>query len=122
MAHDFQQSVVDMLAPYQDRTKSGRKCNYAIWSYIGLLMVSSWVKLAGNTSPIFLWTLWSPCRNAETVFNGSLYSAKEMFRDLGIYDFNSCALHREVSHHEFFAKKPSLGQHSCSLGQALITI
>jgi len=54
--HGFQQSVVVLLAPYQDGTKQGRRCNHATCSLVDLWAAFLWVWPAQPASPNFCGT------------------------------------------------------------------
>jgi len=96
-SYGFQQSLRILLVSHHDGTKSGRTCcNHTT------LTTSPWVQPAGFASPIFPGAYWSHGRTI--VAEISLFG--DVTRHLELCEFHSCALCREVSRCELFAKTP----------------
>jgi len=57
--HRFQPPLIVLLAPHQDRTKQGRRCNHSTWFLVDLWIAFAWMQPTGFAPSIFLEAFWS---------------------------------------------------------------
>ena len=95
--HGQQQSQIVLLAPHQNGTKQGRKCNHSTWSLDDLLVALSWVYPARLASPIFSEAFRTGGQNYNVP---GISRFGEVVRHSALCEFLGCALCHEVSHRE----------------------
>ena len=83
----FQKLLIAHLAPNQDGTKQGRRCNHAIWSLVEIYATFPWVQPAGFTSPIFPGA--SRCRAIVAAWDLFIWRSDWTFK---VFEVHSCAL------------------------------
>jgi len=86
--HGQQQFKIILMAPHQDGSRF-------IWSLDALWVTFPWVLRAGLASPVFHGAFWTHGRT--NVAGISRFG--EVGRHSGLFEFRSCALCHEVSHH-----------------------
>jgi len=90
--HGQQQFQIVLLAPHQDGTKQGRRCNYTTrpWTTSGSLSRGLASRACFTSLSLAFWI------HGRT--NVVVSSQLELIRHSGLCEFHSCALCREVSH------------------------
>jgi len=96
--HGQQKSQMVLLAPLQDGTKQGRRCNHSTRSLGDFLAAFPWVYPAGLASSLIPGAFWTDDRNNVT----GISRFGEAVRPSGLCVFHSCTLCCEVSRREFF--------------------
>ena len=103
--HDQPKSLIVLLVPYQDGTKQGRRCSHSTWSLVDFWPAFPCMGVASRIC--FAYLSWSILAHSGT--NTAVISLfGEVAQHSELYEFQSCALCRKVSHRELFAKSQFL--------------